>query len=363
VADHALTFTLSMPSSPNTTSAETRARLRRFDATMQSVPGVEAVSVTLGSRPMIHDTSLPFWIDGRPKPATLHDMPQTMCYLVEAGFRQAMGVRLVRGRFVSPQDDERSPVVVDIDDVFAKTYFPNENPVGKRINIAGFDVQAEIVGVVHHVKQWGLDVDPRSAIEAQIYYPFMQLPEKLMPLAADAVAVVVRTRAEPNAMMAAVRSAVADLDPGDVIYRVQTLDDVLASSLAARRLSMILLSVFATLALVLACAGIYGVISYLVAQRTHEIGVRMALGATQRNVVRLVVGQGMRVVVAGVVTGLAGALLLTRLMTSVVYGVRVTDPVTYGVVSVLLVAVALLASYIPARRATRIDPLASMRSD
>ena len=363
VADHALTFTLSMPSSPNTTSAETRARLRRFDATMQSVPGVEAVSVTLGSRPMIHDTSLPFWIDGRPKPATLHDMPQTMCYLVEAGFRQAMGVRLVRGRFVSPQDDERSPVVVDIDDVFAKTYFANENPVGKRINIAGFDVQAEIVGVVHHVKQWGLDVDPRSAIEAQIYYPFMQLPEKLMPLAADAVAVVLRTRAEPNAMMEAVRSAVADLDPGDVIYRVQTLDDVLASSLAARRLSMILLSVFATLALVLACAGIYGVISYLVAQRTHEIGVRMALGAQRSEVMRLILGHGARMVVVGVAIGSVAALGLTRLMTNQLFGVTAHDPLTFAAVAGVIILTAVAACYVPARRATRVDPMVALRAE
>jgi predicted permease len=134
VPDHAITFSLSVPSSPSTTSAETRARLRRFDATLQSVPGVDAVSVTLGSRPMIHDTSLPFWIDGQPKPATLHDMPQTMVYLVEGGFRQAMGVRLEHGRFVTPQDDEHAPLVIDIDDVFAQTYFPNENPIGKRIN-------------------------------------------------------------------------------------------------------------------------------------------------------------------------------------------------------------------------------------
>src|SRR5207248_1590292 len=121
------------------------------------------VSVTLGSRPMIHDMGLPFWIEGRPKPASRHDMSPTICYLVEGGFRQAMGVRLERGRFVTPQDDERSPLVIDIDDVFARTYFPNENPIGKRINLAGFDVQAEIVGVVHHVKQWGLDADPKSA--------------------------------------------------------------------------------------------------------------------------------------------------------------------------------------------------------
>jgi ABC-type antimicrobial peptide transport system permease subunit len=213
------------------------------------------------------------------------------------------------------------------------------------------------------VKQWGLDVDPRSAIEAQIYYPFMQLPEKLMPLAADAVAVVLRTRAEPNAMMEAVRSAVADLDPGDVIYRVQTLDDVLASSLAARRLSMILLTVFATLALVLACAGIYGVISYLVAQRTHEIGVRMALGAQRSEVMRLILGHGARMVVVGVAIGSVVALGLTRLMTNQLFGVTAHDPLTFAAVAGVIILTAVAACYVPARRATRVDPMVALRAE
>jgi putative ABC transport system permease protein len=363
VPDHAITFSLSMPSSPNTTSAETRAQLRRFDATMQSVPGVDAVSVTLGSRPMVHDTSLPFWIEGRPKPANLHDMPQTMCYLVEEGFRQAMGVRLERGRFVTAQDDERSALVVDIDDVFARTYFPHENPIGKRINLAGFDVQAEIVGIVHHVKQWGPGTDPASAIESQIYYPFMQLPEKLMPMVADAVAVVLRTRSEPTAVMAAVRRAVAELEPGDVIYRVQTMDDVVASSLAARRLSMVLLSVFATLALVLACAGIYGVISYLVAQRTHEIGVRIALGAQRSEVMRLILGQGAGMAAIGVAIGAVAALGLTRLMANELFGVTAHDPLTFIGVAGLIMFVAVAACFVPARRAMRVDPVVALRSE
>jgi predicted permease len=363
VPAHAITFTLSMPSSPRTTSADTRARLRRFDAAMQSVAGVDAVSVTLGSRPMIHDTSLPFWIDGQPKPENLHDMPQTMCYLVEHGFREAMGVRLERGRFVSAGDDEHSPVVVDIDDVFARTYFPGENPIGKRINITGFDVQAEIVGVVGHVKQWGLAADPKAAIEAQIYYPFMQLPETLMPMAADAVGVVLRTKGDPDQVMTAVRRTVGEIEPGDVVYKVQTLDDVLAGSYSARSLSMILLSAFAVLALVLACVGIYGVTSYLVAQRTQEIGVRMALGAQRGEVMRLVLGQGARMAAIGVVIGSAAALGLTRFMSTQLFGVTAHDPLTFGAVAGVIMFVAVAACYVPARRAMRVDPAVALRSE
>ena len=178
--DHAITFSISLPSTSKTTMAETRERLRHFDASMRAIPGVEAVSVTLGSRPMIHDSESPFWIKGQTKPASNNDMPQSMFYLVEPGFQKAMGITLLRGRFVSEQDDENAPIMIDVDDVFARTYFPNEDPIGKHINLAGFDVEAEIVGVVGHIRQWGPGNDPKSAIEAQFFYPFMQLPPTLM---------------------------------------------------------------------------------------------------------------------------------------------------------------------------------------
>jgi predicted permease len=358
---HAITFNLSMPSSSATTSAETRARLRQFDDKMSSIPGVQAVSVTLGSRPMIHDSSLPFWIEGQPKPANDNDMHQAMFYLVEAGFQQAMGTTLERGRFITAQDNENTHVVIDIDDVFARTYFPGENPIGKSVNLAHFNVQAEIVGVVGHIKQWGLGADAKSAVEAQFYYPFMQLPEKIMPLVADAVAVVVRTEGDPTAIMGLVRRAVGQIDPREVIYGAQTMEEVVASSFAARRLSMVLLDIFAGLALVLSCVGIYGVISYLVGQRTHEIGVRMALGARRRDVMRLVLGQGAKMALLGVAIGIAAALGLTRLMSDQLFGVTAHDPLTFIIVAILLTLVALLACYLPARRAVRIDPTVALR--
>jgi predicted permease len=360
---HAITFTLSLPGADTTTSSETRARLRYFDDKMHTIPGVQAVSVTLGSRPMIHNSSLPFWVEGQPKPANIQEMPQAMFSLVESGYQQAMGTVLQRGRFITPQDDEHAPVAIVIDDVFARTYFPHENPVGQHVNLALFNVRAEIVGVVGHVKQWGIDVDESSKIQAQFDYPFMQLPEKLMSLAADAVAVVLRTEGDPSAVMISVRRAVEEVDPREVVYNVETMDDVVSQSFAARRLSMILLGAFAALALGLACVGIYGVISYLVGQRTHEIGLRMALGAQRSDVLRLIIGHGAKMALVGVAVGVAAALALTRLMANQLFGVSARDPLTFAGVATLLIIVAVAACYIPARRAMRVDPMTALRCE
>ncbi len=189
----------------------------------------------------------------------------------------------------------------------------------------------------------------------------MQLPEKLMPLAADSVAVVLRTKGDPTAVMGDVRRAVAEIDRRELIYNVFTLNEVVTNSFAARRLSMILLSIFAALALALACVGIYGVISYLVGQRTQEIGVRVALGAQPGDVLRLVLGHGMRMALIGVAIGVAAALVLTRLMANQLFGVSAHDPLTFIGVAVLLLIVAMVACYIPARRAMRVDPMVALR--
>lgn len=358
---HAVTFSVSLPASPATTSAETRARLRQLDDKIRSIPGVEAVSITLGSRPMIHDSSLPFWIEGEPQPAHDNDMHQAMFYLAEAGFQKAMGITLERGRFITEQDDERAPLVIDIDDAFARTYFHGQDPIGKRVNLTQFNVQAEIVGVVGHVKQWGPGVDAASAIEAQFFYPFMQLPEKLMPMVATGVAAVVRTQGDPTVIMGAVRTALKEHDPREVIYNVQTMQNVWSSSLAARTLTMILLEIFASIALVVACVGIYGVISYLVGRRTQEIGVRMALGAQRGDILRLILGHGTRMTMIGAAIGIAASFVLTRLMASQLFGVTAHDPLTFFAVALLLILVALGACYMPARRAMRIDPISALR--
>jgi putative ABC transport system permease protein len=226
-----------------------------------------------------------------------------------------------------------------------------------------FDVQAEIIGVVGHVKEGGLGTDPKSAVEAQFFYPFMQLPEKIMRLAAGGVAVVLRVVGDPAAIMKQVRQEVTVLDSRGVIYGVQTMNEVLAGSLAPRRFSMILLGIFAVLALVLSCVGIYGVISHVVGQRTHEIGVRMALGAQRIDVIRLVVGEGARIALLGVAIGIGGALGLTRLLASQLFDVTAQDPLTFISVAALLALVALLACYLPARRAMCVDPVMALRCE
>jgi len=361
--ERAITFSVSLPSSTNTTEAETRARLRQFDASMRAISGVDAVSVTLGSRPMIHDSELPFWIKGQPKPSSNNDMPQAMFYLVEAGFQKAMGMTLQRGRFVTANDKENSPIVVDIDDAFSRTYFPNQDPIGQHIHIAGFDVEAEIVGVVGHIRQWGPGNDPKSAIEPQFFYPFMQLPPKLMRLVANGVAVVLRTHNDQAKIIDQVRKAAAQFDPGSVIYAEETMNEVVAKSLAARRLSMILLTVFAALALGLCCIGTYGVISYLAQERTREIGIRLALGASPGDVLRLVLGHGARMTFLGVLLGIFLSFGLIRIMSNQLFGVAPYDPLTFGCVGLSLLVIGAVACYIPARKLTRVDPMIALRSE
>lgn len=361
---HVITFDLALPAKPDTSSAETRARLRAFDAGVARLPGVVAESVTLGSRPMIHDSSLPFWIQGQPKPPTNNDMPQALFYLAEAGYAKAMGLTLQQGRFITDQDNEYAPPVMVIDDVFARRYFPGQDPIGKRVNFIGFDsVQAQIVGVVGHVKQWGLGADPSHAIEAEFFYPFMQLPERLMPLAAGGAAVVVRTQGDPEALIGPVRQLVARIDPRESVYAVETLNGLVATALAAQRSTMVLLGIFGGVALALAAVGIYAVIAYFVSRRTREIGIRAALGAGGGDLLRLVLSDALRMALWGVGVGLVCAIPMARLMAGMLYGVGTADAVTDAGVATLLVAVALLAAYLPSRRAMRLDPLAALRAE
>ncbi len=358
---NALTFEVSYPSTMGSTPDAIRSALRQLHAAVAGVPGVRAASLTVGARPMAGDSELPFWIEGQPKPATHEEMKAALFYAVNPQYLEAMGMPLKRGRFLTAQDNEHSPFVIVIDDQFAKLYFHGQDPIGKRVNFAFFDRAAEIVGVTAHVKQWGLDSDAESAIQAQFCFPIWQIPDQFLPLLARGAGITVRTQGAPAQEVSAIRQAIERVNGEIVMYDTRTMDGIIADSLSARRFSLVVLSIFAGLALVLACIGVYGVISHLAGERTHEIGIRIALGAQRTDVLRLILGEGARMALIGVVIGLGAALGLTRVMSKMLYGVSAYDPITFVAVAGLLVLVALLACYLPARKAMHLDPMGALR--
>jgi predicted permease len=308
-----------------------------------------------------------FWIEGQPKPASASDMNKAFVYTVEPDYLEAMGIPLKSGRFFTVSDDERAPAVAVIDEACANKYFKDREPIGARIFI-GDDTPIQIIGVVGHVKQWGLDADEKQSLQAQLYLSFRALQDNAIQNTVGGMGAVVRFKGESGGsevspMFASVRSAVQAQNSQNVVSDVQTLDEVIAGTLARRRFSMMVLGVFAGVALLLASLGIYGVISYLVGQRTHEIGIRMALGAGRMEILRLVLSHGMKMVILGIVVGLIAAFGLTRLMATMLFGVGPTDPPTFAIIVAVLMGVALLACYLPARRATKVDPLIALRSE
>jgi predicted permease len=363
-----LTFSVGLSPANRASADRIRTAYRQLVEDIRTLPGVQAAGLGDDVPLSGNDSELPFWVSGRPRPSSQSDMLWALDYDVTPGYLRAMGIPLLRGRFVSDEDIKGSAAVMVIDEMMAKGLFPNQDPVGQSIRIAvpegfgpGLDGPIEIVGVVGHVKHFGLDSDASSKIQYQIYLPFLQLPDQIMPLAVSGMTMMVRTTGDPLSLASAVRRRVSESNGEQPVFDVQTMGQIVSDSVAGRRFSMLLLGIFACLALVLATVGIYGVISYTATQRTHEIGIRMALGAERTDVLRLVVGQGLRLSLIGIGAGLAAALGLTRLMSSMLYGVRPTDLVTFAAVSLLLASVAVLASYVPARRATRVDPIIALR--
>src|SRR5262249_51542161 len=354
-------LTMEVSLSPNTYSQASKVRnfYQTFLERAQLLPGVRSAALTTLLPLSGDDNELPFWVSGRPKPATIEQADYAMFYCASTRYFQTMGIRLLRGRVFEDSDSQTAGLVVMIDDQLASQMFKGEDPIGKRIrfDLEGIDQEREIIGVVGHVKQVGLDSDEQYKVQMQIYMPYQQIPDQFMTAAASGMTLAVRTVSDPSGMAAAIRSEVSAIDRNQPIYNLKMMEELAASSIAQRRLSMLLFGGFAAVALLLAAVGLYGVVSFWVNQRTHEIGIRMALGATGGEVLRLVVGQGLRLALIGAGVGLAGSFLLTRLVASFLYRVSLDDPVTFAAVSALLTAVAFLASYVPARRATRVDPM------
>jgi predicted permease len=355
------TFGVSLPPAmAHAKPEEIRNAFRELDNKLSAIPGVQAVSQAWGALPFDADDEQLFLLEGQPRPEHENDMNWAIDYIVEPGYLKAMSIPLQRGRFFTEQDNEKSPTVVVVDEVFAQKYFPQQDPIGKRIQINRFKGLAEIVGVVGHVRQWGLDADDQQTLRSELYIPCMQMPDDFVSMALGSE-VMMRSDRGFAGLGDAVRHASSEISNQQVIYGENTMDSLISQSLASRRFMMILLIVFATLALLLASLGIYGVISYVVAQRAPEIGLRMALGARPFDILTLILSGGGRLAAAGVGVGLAAALGLTRLMSSLLYGVSAYDPLTFFAVAMLLLMVALAACYIPARRAAKVDPMVALR--
>ncbi|HEX8775381.1 MAG TPA: ABC transporter permease [Pyrinomonadaceae bacterium] len=314
-----------------------------------TLPGVQAATV-VSSLPLSGAfESTDVIIEGQPEPPN-GDWPPANYTMVSADYFRVMSIPLMKGRALTERDTKESPGVVVINETMARHYWPGEDAIGKRLTMGFEKTPREVVGVVGDVRQNSLDVETPLAV----YLPYQQFPYPGMTL-------VVRTVSDPASMAAAVRREVQAIDASLPVSNVRSMDEVVATSVSQRRFNMTLLGIFASVALLLSAVGIYGVMSYSVTQRTHEIGIRIALGAGSRDILRLVVGQGMLLTLIGVALGLAASLVLTRLMASLIYGVSATDPLTFAGVSLALALVALLACLIPARRATKVDPMEALR--
>lgn len=354
--DRVLAMQLSLPNFKYPEPQQRDFFHRRVLEQVRALPGVRTAGA-ISVLPMSGTgSSGSFRIEGRDVPSG-ETMPHGDRWLTTPDYFGAMNVRLLEGRFFTERDAPEAPGVAIIDETLARKYWPGEDPLGKRISFES-DGQnnrrwREIVGIVGHVRQKALEGESRG----QYYVPYSQ-----RPVSPD-MFLVVKTATDPSSLAGPVRGVIRNLDEDLPVFRVTTMEQLVADSLAQRRFAMLLSGVFAAIALVLAAVGLYGVMSYTVTQRTRELGVRISLGAQRGDVLKLVVGQGAQLIAAGLACGLVAAFLLTRLMSTLLYGVTATDPLTFVGVSLALAAVALVACYVPARRATRVDPLVALRHE
>ena len=340
-------------SKPELREVYTRETLEKI----QSLPGVEAAGVTTAI-PLLESSqtsSVPFVVEGRP-PQPLGQEPVAQFTIASSNYFSAIGARLLNGRVFNQFDGKDTPRVALINETMAKANWSGENPVGARFTLkrGGRDARGgtalEVIGVVTDQRQDGLEKTPRQ----EFFVPYAQAPS-------GSTIFVVRTKGDADALVQAIKARIWESDKTQPFYAVTTMDQLVRDSLKARRFNLVLLSALAALALSLAAIGIYGVMSFTTGQRTHEIGVRMALGAGTIDIIRLVVGQGMALTLTGIGAGLLASFALTRFLSSLLFNVTSTDPLTFASITILLSAVALLACYIPARRATKVDPLVALR--
>ncbi len=351
--DRVLAMSLPLSNSKYPTPEQKGRFFQEVIKRVSELPGVEAAGVTtllpIGGGDIVHS----FNVEGRP-PTAPGSEPTARYQVISPSYFEAMKMTLRRGRTFTEEDAASASQVI-INEALARRYFPDEDPMGKRIILEGQApreiIGVEIIGVVGDVLQRGLDED----VVPINYVSYLQAPEGQMNL-------VVRTTSKsPSESIPAIRGVIKEINKDQLIYQTRTLNDLVAKSLAPRRFNMFLLGVFAVVALVLAATGIFGVMSFNVAQRTHEIGIRMALGAHKKDIFRLVIGKGMLLTLIGIGIGLVAAFALTRLLTSLLFGVSATDPLVFGGIALLLAGVSFVACFIPANRATRVDPMLALR--
>ncbi|HUJ30967.1 MAG TPA: ABC transporter permease [Candidatus Acidoferrum sp.] len=360
---HVLAFNVALSPAKMASPATERRAYTQMIERIRRTSGIEAAAVMLDMPFSDDDWETDVWIDGTPQPKSTNDLPLVLTYYTTPEYLRVMRIPLVRGRYFNEFDTSGKPPVMVIDEVMARSLFPGQDPIGRYATIGGMGegaVKAQIVGIVGHVRHWGLERDATATIRAQMYAPMMQIPDQYMSFVSSS-SVVLRTAGEPLQYESAVRAQVLGSDRDQPVWNMKSMDSMIADTMAERRFSMLLLGTFAAIALLLASVGIYGVISYLVSQRTREVGIRLALGARTEDVLKLVVGRGALLALAGVGIGMAAALAATQALSKMLFGVSATDPLTYTAVAVVLAAVAVLASYLPARRAAGIDPMVALR--
>jgi len=349
-----LTLKLSLPYLKYEEEFRRAAFVRELCGRIEAIPDVVSAS-TIYPMPLGDNSCQTVFVAwDNPKPPA-RDLPWTEFARISPGYFTTMGIPLLKGRFFTQEDDTNGPDVVIVDETFAERLWPGEDPLGKRVKLGFPEWETPwrtVVGVVGHVTLRSVARESWN----ELYLPYQQEPQFEINL-------VVRTRGDPLDLAAVVREQVSAMDTGQPVYNVYSMEELMQASVGSQRISMILLTAFALVALCLALVGIYSVISYWVGQRTHEIGVRLALGAQPAGICMMVVSQGMVLTTIGVGIGLAAAFALTGLLSSMLFGVTARDPAIFTGVSLLLVAVALLACYIPARRATRVDPLVALRHE